>query len=134
MTKEKGLSPFEAYIQGKSPFTVSTDIKQFGYDLFEGDATTFASVDTIPVGPDYLLGPGDEIRITVWGKVNAEYPAIIDRDGKISLPQMGVLHLAGLTFSEVKEFLEKEFSRYYKLSDVKMNVSMGRLRSIRVFV
>ncbi|MEK6577301.1 MAG: SLBB domain-containing protein, partial [Nitrospirota bacterium] len=134
MPTVKGLSPFEAYIQGKSPLSISTDIRQFGYELFEQPPTTFAPVDVIPVGPDYILGPGDELRITVWGKVNAEYPAIVDRDGKISLPQMGILHLSGLTFSEAKEYLEKELSRYYKPSDVKMNVSMGRLRSIRVFV
>lgn len=129
----KKLSAFEEYVQGKSPETISTDITQFGYDLFL-PSSTFAPVDIVPVSPDYLLGPGDEIRITLWGKVNAEKPATIDRDGKISLPQIGVLHLAGLRFSEAKTFLETEFSRYYKASEVKMNVSMGRLRSIRVFV
>ncbi|MBI3610052.1 MAG: SLBB domain-containing protein [Nitrospirae bacterium] len=128
------LSAFEAYIQGKLSQTISTDIKQFGYDLFERPPTTFAPVEIVPVGPGYLLGPGDEIRITVWGKVNAEYPTVIDREGKISLPQIGILHLSGLTFSEAKTFLEKEFSRYYQPSEVKMNVSMGRLRSIQVFV
>lgn len=132
-TTSKKLSSFEEYIQGKSPNTISTEITQFGYDLFL-PPSTFAPIDAVPVGPDYLLGPGDEIRITLWGKVNAENPATIDRDGKISLPQIGVLHLAGLRFSEAKTFLETEFSRYYKASEVKMNVSMGRLRSIRVFV
>lgn len=130
---DKKLSAFEEYVQGKSPDTISTEITQFGYDLFHSPST-FAPVDVVPVGPDYLLGPGDEVRITLWGKVNAENPATIDRDGKISLPQIGVLHLAGLRFSEAKSFLETEFSRYYKASEVKMNVSMGRLRSIRVFV
>lgn len=119
----------------KSPFVaVSSDIKQFGYELFEQPPTTFAPVDSIPVGPDYLLGPGDEIIINIWGKVNAGLVTVIDRDGKINLPQIGVLHLSGLTFSEGKAFLEKEFSRYYKPSEVKINISMGRLRSIRVFV
>lgn len=131
---EHGLSPFEAYIQGKRPLTVLTEIQQFGYGLFRQAPSTFAPVDSVPVGPDYLLGPGDEIRMSIWGKVNAEHPATIDREGKISLPQIGILHLAGLTFSEAKDFLEKEMSRYYKPSEVKMNVSMGRLRSIRVFV
>ena len=130
----KKLSAFEEYIQKNSSDKVSSAIMQFGYELFQQSPNTFAPVDIVPVGPDYLLGPGDEIRITLWGKVNAEHPTIIDRDGKISLPQIGILHLAGLSFSEAKTFLETELSRYYKTSEVKMNVSMGRLRSIRVFV
>lgn len=131
---DKKLSAFEAYIQGKSPDKIPTAITQFGYDLFQQSPHGFAPVDVVPVAPDYLLGPGDEIRLALWGKVNAEYPAIIDRDGKISLPQIGILHLAGFSFSQAKTFLETELSRYYKASEVKMNVSMGRLRSIRVFV
>jgi protein involved in polysaccharide export with SLBB domain len=131
---DQKLSAFEEYIQGKNTGAISTAITQFGYDLFRQPPETFAPVDVVPVGPDYLVGPGDEIRITLWGKVNAEHPAVIDREGKIALPQIGILHLAGLTFSETKNFLETELSRYYKPSEVKMNVSMGRLRSIRVFV
>lgn len=131
---ERELSPFEAYVQGKHPQAISLDIRQFGYDLFERPAATFAPVDIVPVGPDYLLGPGDELRINVWGQVNADHVVVLDRDGKINLPQIGPLHLAGLTFSEGKRFIRKEFSRLYKPSEVKLNISMGRLRSIRVFV
>ncbi|MGB3940555.1 MAG: SLBB domain-containing protein [Candidatus Manganitrophaceae bacterium] len=131
---KRRLSDFEAYVQGKQVQAVSTEIQQFGYDLFQVPSKTFAPTDILPVATDYLLGPGDEVRITVWGKVNADYTVKIDRDGQIRLPQIGVLPLSGLTFSESKAFLEKEFSHYYKASEVKMNVSMGRLRSIRIFV
>ncbi|MFQ5598550.1 MAG: SLBB domain-containing protein [Nitrospiria bacterium] len=127
-------SQFEAYLRGDLPQSVSLDIEQFGYELFRGPPSTFAPVDIIPVGPDYLLGPGDELRINIWGKVNVDHVVIIDRDGKVVLPQFGTLHLAGLSFSEAKRFLRKEFSRFYNPSEVKMNVSMGQLRSIRLFV
>ena len=134
LTPEKGPSTFEAYIQGKTPTTISMDIKQFGYDLFNQPPSTFAPVDNIPVGSDYILGPGDEIRISVWGKVNAEYSTLVDTEGKINLLQMGILHISGLTFQEARDSIEKEFSRYYKPQEVKTNISTGRLRSIRVFV
>lgn len=133
-TADQKLSAFEEYIQGKNTDAISTAIVQFGYDLFQQSPDTFAPVDVVPIGPDYLLGPEDEIKISVWGKVNADYSTAIDRDGTINIPQIGIVHLAGLTFAEGKAFLEKEFSRYYKASEVKMNVSLGRLRSIRVFV
>ncbi len=122
-------SAFEEYASGKK-----LDIKQFGYDLFAGAPSTFAPVETVPVGPDYVLGPGDQLLISVWGKVNGEYPLQLDREGKVNLPLTGVMNLGGMTFAEAKSFLDKELSRYYQPSEVKMNVSMGALRTIRVFV
>jgi hypothetical protein len=126
---------YEGFVEEPpSPYTISTDIRQFGYELFQQLPTTFAPVDYAPVSPGYLLGPGDEIRISVWGTINAEFAPVIDIDGKIVLPTIGVLHLSGLTFSEGKAFIEKEFGRQFKPSQVKINISMGRLRTIRVFV
>ena len=118
----------------ENPFGASTNIKQFGYDIFNQAPSSFAPDNIVPVGPDYLLGPGDELRITVWGKVNAEFDQVIDRDGGISIPPMGIMHLSGLTFKEARDYLAREFSRYYIPSQVKFNVSMGRLRTIKVFV
>lgn len=116
----------------KSSFAVSTDLRQFGYDLFRQPPSTFAPVDNIPVGPDYVLGPGDEIRITVWGKIEGQWNVVVDRDGNVSLPKVGILGVTGLTFKELKELLHKEFSKYY--TGFEMNVSMGPLRTIRVYV
>ncbi|MCC7203400.1 MAG: SLBB domain-containing protein [Nitrospirae bacterium] len=127
-------SPFEDYIQGKIPDLVSTSVEQFGYNLFEEPPSTFAPVDTVPVSPDYLVGPGDEIRINIWGKLNADLTAEIDNDGKINVPQLGIIYLTGLTFAEAKETIEKTFGRYYRPEEVKINVSLGRLRTITVFI
>lgn len=131
---KKTLSPFEQYIQGKAPLFVSSEVEQFGYSLFEQPPSTFAPVDNVPVSPDYLVGPGDEINISLWGKLNAEHMVEIDNDGKISIPQIGILYLTGLTFAETKETIEKAFSRNYRPEEVKINVSLGRLRTIKVFV
>lgn len=111
---------------------VSTGIKQFGYDLFVQTPSTFAPVDKVPVGPDYVLGPGDEIKITLWGKIEGQWNVVVDRDGNIGLPKVGILGVTGLTFKELKEVLHKEFSKYF--TGFEMNVSMGSLRTIRVYV
>lgn len=121
-------SSFEAYA-----FSRGVELKQFGYELFKAPST-FAPVESLPVGPDYVLGPNDEIKISIWGRLNVEHSLIIDREGKVKLPFGGVVTLAGLTFLEAKDFLHKELTRYYNPNEVKMNVSMGALRSIRVFV
>jgi len=116
----------------KSHLVVSTEIKQFGYDLFVQPPSTFAPVEKVPVGPDYVIGPGDEIKITVWGKVEGQWSIVVDRDGNISLPKVGIIGVTGLTFKELKETLHKEFSKYF--TGFQMNVSMGALRTIRVYL
>jgi protein involved in polysaccharide export with SLBB domain len=126
------LSEFEQYISGKFPLAVSLNIGQFGYSLFRKPPSTFAPVEKVPVGPDYVLGPSDEIRITVWGKIEGQWNVVVDRDGNITLPKIGILGVTGLTFKEMKELLLKEFSKYYK--GFEMNLSMGALRTIRVYV
>lgn len=126
------MSEFEQFISGKTPLTVSTDIKQFGYDLFKKPPSTFAPVDKVPVGPEYVIGPGDEIMISVWGRIEGQWSTVVDRNGNITLPKIGILSVTGLTFKELKELLYKEFSKYY--TGFEMNVSMGVLRTIRVYV
>ena len=126
------LSGFEQFIAGRGPLSISTEIRQFGYDLFTQPAGSFASPSNVPVGPDYVVGPGDGIRITVWGKVEGSWDVTVDRDGNVTLPKIGVVGVTGLTFSELKDFLYKEISRYY--TGFEMNVSMGSLRSMKVYV
>lgn len=121
-------SAFERYIEAKG-----APLVQFGYDLFISSAP-FEPSQNMPVNPDYVLGPGDELRISIWGKINADHSVTIDRDGKINMPHVGVLSLNGLTFSEARQFLGGELSKYYLPSEVKLNVSMGMLRSVRVYV
>lgn len=131
---EQKTSAFEAYVRGIAPSEISMEISQFGYDLFDKSPKTFSPAAMLSVGPDYLLGPGDELLITLWGKINLDYERVIDAEGKIILPEIGVLRLSGLTFSEAKRSLEKELSRYYRASEINMNISIGNLRSIPVFV
>jgi protein involved in polysaccharide export with SLBB domain len=125
-------SDVEKYISGKAPQDLTFDIKQFGYQLFLAPPSSFAPVQNVPVGPGYVIGPGDEIRINVWGGLEASLNVTVDRDGSIIIPKIGTIGVTGLTFEELKQTLFKEFSKSYK--DFEMNVSMGQLRSIRIYV
>jgi len=127
-----GLSLIEQYVSGKIPSGVSTNLRQFGYDLFEKPPSTFAPVEKVPVGPDYVIGPGDELRVIIWGKVTGRWNLVVDRDGNVALPKVGIIGVTGLTFKEVKSLLFRELSQYY--SGFEMDVSMGRLRTIQVYV
>lgn len=128
----EAVSEFEQFITGNFITTISTDIRQFGYDLFRKPSAMFAPSTDVPVGPAYVIGPGDEIRISVWGKIEGAWNVVVDRDGNISLPKVGTLGVTGLTFSELKNLLHQEFSKYY--TGFEMNVSMGSLKTIRVYV
>ncbi|RJQ17465.1 MAG: polysaccharide export protein [Nitrospiraceae bacterium] len=128
---EKTVSAFEQFISGQSMSEISTNIRQFGYDLFTGTSTSFAPSTNVPVGPDYVIGPGDEIRISVWGKIEGNWNVAVDRDGKISLPKIGAIGVTGLTFSELKDVLRNELSKYY--TGFEMNVSMGSLRTMLIY-
>ncbi|MBI5491855.1 MAG: SLBB domain-containing protein [Deltaproteobacteria bacterium] len=128
---EEPITPFEAYVYS---LTGLTEIKKFGYEFFNAPPSTFAPADNVPVTQDYLLGPGDEIKISIWGKLNSDFTGEIDREGMINIPELGMVRLSGLSFSEASAALQKELARYYRPSEVKMSVSMGRLRSVRVFV
>lgn len=126
-------SPFETYLDEQTS-PIHPALEAFGYDLFQDIPERFAPLEGFPVSADYLLGPGDEMRITVWGKIDGDFTRTLDREGKIVLPQLGALHLAGLSFSESKDFIHKAFARFYKATEVKINISMGQLRSMQVFV
>jgi protein involved in polysaccharide export with SLBB domain len=107
-------------------------LKPFGYDLFAGSPTTFAPVTEIPIPNDYTLGPGDVLRVQLWGKENQQLELPVSRDGTISFPQSGPQTVAGLTFDQATQQIRKRVSEQY--IGVHASVSLGELRSMRVFV
>jgi len=104
----------------------------YGHDLFRGVPSTFAPLDQIPVTPDYVIGPGDEIRIRVWGQVNFNADVKVDRSGDIYLPQVGRIHVTGAAFSDLSQQIRSQIARVYRNFD--LTVDLGQLRSIQIFV
>ncbi|MBK1872202.1 SLBB domain-containing protein [Marinobacter sp. 1-3A] len=107
-------------------------LKPYGYDLFAGNPTTFAPVTEIPVPSEYTLGPGDVLRVQLWGKENRNLELPVSRDGSVSFPDSGPLSVAGLSFNEAREQIRNKVTEQY--IGVQASVSLGELRSVRVFV
>lgn len=122
------LSEFQQIVAGST----GRALPIFGAGLFNSPPSTFAPVDNIPVTPDYVIGPGDEFHIQIWGQVNQRGTFLVDRTGSISLPEVGTIHVAGLQFSQLTDFLKSQIGRVYRNFDV--NVNLGQLRSIQVFI
>ena len=122
------LSEFQQLVANSTGRTLPI----FGAGLFGGVPSTFAPVDDIPVTPDYVIGPGDQLHLQVFGQVNVEATYVVDRTGSIFIPQVGSFHVAGLRFSQVTDYLRAQLGRVYRNFD--LNVNMGQLRSIPVFI
>ncbi len=112
--------------------SLGTRLPIFGYDLFENVPSTFAPLDRVQVPGDYTIGPGDELAIRGWGQLDLAVQAIVDRGGSIYIPKVGTLNVAGLKFDQLHDYLQSQIGRFYKNFD--LGVSLGRLRSIQVFV
>lgn len=104
----------------------------FGQSLFGNVPSTFAPVDNVPVTPEYVLGPGDEIVLEVWGQTRFRGRYGVDRTGNISLPDVGSVHVAGLPFEKLQGYIRSQLERVYRNFD--LTVNLGQLRSIQVFV
>lgn len=107
-------------------------LKPFGYDLFAGSPTTFAPVTEVPVPAEYTLGPGDVLKIQLWGNQSLRLELTVSRDGTIEFPERGPVSVAGLTFQQAREQINRMVSEQY--IGVKAAVSLGELRSMRIFV
>lgn len=108
------------------------ELPLFGYDLFKDPLTTFAPVESVPPTADYVIGPGDEVHIRAWGQVDIDYRAVVDRDGRIFLPKVGSISVAGLKYSNLDERVRTAVKRVFK--NFEMTVTLGLLRSIQIFV
>jgi protein involved in polysaccharide export with SLBB domain len=104
----------------------------YGVNLFRNLPTTFAPVNMVPVTPDYVVGPGDELLIQMWGQVTLNGRFLVDRSGSIFVPQVGSIHVSGVKFEQMHDFLKSQVNRVFRNFD--LNVNLGQLRSIQVFV
>ena len=133
LAAEPALSLFEidARILGQKAIGVEA-LEPFGYDVFQPREQSFAAPSSGPVPPDYVLGPGDSVRVQLFGSVNGIYEYEVSRDGVLNLPEIGPVTVAGIPFSEFRTDLNKRVKQM--LIGTQVSVTMGQLRTIRVYV
>jgi len=118
LIREKGILPPE-------------ELKVFGQQLFSAGPASFTPPANMPVTADYIVGPDDTIVVNVWGRLNESYNLTVQRNGSVYIPQVGSIHVAGLTYKQLVEVIRKEVE---SVLGVTASVTMGALRSITVFV
>ncbi|HTZ57389.1 MAG TPA: SLBB domain-containing protein [Acidobacteriaceae bacterium] len=117
----------------------STRLKRFGSEVFTrhddiagGSLGNRTMPVDLPIGPDYVLGTGDSLTINLWGGISQSFARVIDREGKIALPEAGSLVVAGLSLQQARSDIEGALKQQYHNAQV--DVTIGRLRTVRVYV
>ena len=123
----------------KKDLTGPNGLKYFGYDVFLTVPPAFEPTAVGPVDPEYLLGPGDVLRLSVWGQVEFQYDLPIDNEGKVFIPTIGQVVLTGMTLDHANAQLRKILSRSYaglvtQPPKVWLDVTLANLRPKRIFL
>jgi len=118
------------------PF-IRTNEKYYGYSFFSNPNTEFQPNLNIATPKNYILGPGDELNITLSGLNETDIDAKLSRDGSIKVEYVGVISLTGLTIEQAKERIFARMAKSYPaltMGKTKLNLSLSNGRSIRVTV
>jgi protein involved in polysaccharide export with SLBB domain len=122
-------SLYDMYLQA-SPRPANP--KRFGMDVFENSMQDPSLIPMdLPAGPDYVVGPGDGLAIDLWGGVSRKLYRTVDREGRISVPEVGPLLVSGKSLAEVQQNLQQVVRTQFR--DESADVSLARLRTIRVY-
>jgi len=111
----------------------SPELVRFGDDIFRNGTGNFDQLPMdLPVGPDYVLGPGDSVSINLWGGVSQRLRRVVDREGRIALPEAGSVQVSGRSLGDVQRLVQTSLQSQFR--DVQADVSLARLRTIRIYV
>jgi protein involved in polysaccharide export with SLBB domain len=112
--------------------TTGQRLNIYGADLFRNVPTSFTPSNLTPASSDYIIGPDDELRVHIWGAISYNGNLRVDRSGNIYLPRIGVVHVAGLKFSELDQHLRAATGRVFRNFD--LSAELGRIRSIQIYL
>src|SRR5713101_3777256 len=146
MTKEEDVTPvrmvhrsnpyadipslYDMYVQASAHQRPN---ERFGLEVFRNTSNDPQAIPMdLPVGPDYVVGPGDGLAIDLWGGVSQRLTRIVDREGPVSLPEAGPLLVSGRNLGEVQQAVQQALRTQYR--DISADVSLSRLRTVRVYV
>ena len=106
--------------------------RRFGADVFENGTRDSQLIPMdLPAGPDYVVGPGDGLSVDLWGSVSQRFYRMVDREGRVSLPEVGPILVSGKSLAAVQQNVQQILRTQFR--EVSADVSLARLRTIRVY-
>lgn len=121
-------SRFQQFVQE----TTGRLLPLYGQELFDPPQVAYVPDANAPAPDDYVLGPGDEVRVRVWGTVNYEGNLTLDRNGQINIPRAGVVSLAGVRVKDVENAIRSQVGKTF--TNFRLSSNPGRLSSIQIYV
>ncbi|MES2715822.1 MAG: SLBB domain-containing protein [Pseudomonadota bacterium] len=110
-----------------------SNVQRLGVLLMEGLQRANEAADPNPlVPPDYVLGAGDVLVVTLWGSVDADLRLLVDRSGRISIPRVGPIMVSGVRYGDLPDVISRRVAQVFK--NFQLSVSLGQLRGLRVYV
>jgi protein involved in polysaccharide export with SLBB domain len=126
-SRAEGPSQFQRFVQEST----GKLLPLFGASLFE-NPSAYATDNAAPAPSEYVLGPGDQVRLHIWGAVEYVGVQTLDRGGQISLPKVGAVNLNGIKLQDLEPTLRKQIATVF--TNVNVSASLGKLRGITVYV
>ena len=123
-------SLYDMYVQASA---AQRPAERFGLDVFRNSENRPDVIPMdLPVGPDYVVGTGDSLAIDLWGSVSQRLVRLVDREGRISLPEIGPLLVSGRNLGQIQLDVQRALRAAFR--EVSADVSLSRVRTIRVYV
>jgi len=108
-------------------------LTRFGAEIFRPDVVGLSQFPMdLPAGPEYVLGPGDNLTLDIWGGVSQKLTRTVDREGRISLPEAGPVVVAGLSLTQAQKLIQSKLEPQFRNANV--DVAVTRVRTVRIYV
>jgi protein involved in polysaccharide export with SLBB domain len=112
---------------------ISPTLDRFGVEVFQNGTGNFDQLPMdMPVGPEYVLGPGDDVTLELTGSISDHMRRVVDRTGQLVLPDYGGVQVAGKSLGEAQRMIQNVLRTQYR--DVRVDLSLARVRTVRVYV
>lgn len=138
-TGEDNIEPVEEIKVDRSPAPTEGGLEYFGYNLFKNIPSSFEPSEIGPIDPGYIIGPGDNLRLSMWGAAELQYQLTVDAQGNIFIPTAGQFFVSGITYESLQNKLTAYLSKFYEglTSDpptIFLDISLSKLKPIKIFV
>ncbi|MGA9565881.1 MAG: SLBB domain-containing protein [Candidatus Korobacteraceae bacterium] len=133
----KQPNPYPTLPSTKALYTQFPDdaktLTRFGSDIFRPDVVGLSQFPMdLPAGPEYVLGPGDNVTLDIWGGIAQKINRVVDREGRISLPEAGPVEVAGLSLAQAQKLIQAKLEPQFHNANV--DVAVTRVRTVRIYV
>lgn len=123
----------------RSPIPKEGELEYFGYNLFKNIPTAFEPSEIGPIDPGYIIGPGDNLKLSVWGAAEFQYELTVDAQGNIFIPTAGQFFVSGTTYESLQKKLTNYLSKFYEglasePPTMFLDISLTKLKPIKIFV